>query len=168
MHFGTPLRHRARPKRLKKDPPPRDYSGSSLFGPLGPPWALQGRLLVPKGFPKITQNRHDADRSAPWGAKWAKKASRRGLRNATENLTKKVSQNCIILGCQNLQKVSIRSFKIKVLEVPKKHKKMIKNEARKGAPFHLFGALWRPLGGQGVTVRPLGVDLERVQKSVIF
>ena len=62
------------------------------LGPLGPPWALQGRLLVPKGFPKITQNRHDADRSAPWGAKWAKKASRRGSRNATENLTKKVSQ----------------------------------------------------------------------------
>jgi hypothetical protein len=67
-----------------------------------------------------------------------------------------------------LSKSIVRSFKIKVSKVTKNLKKTNKNEARKGATFHLFGAPWWPLGGQGVTVRPLGVDLERVPKSVIF
>ena len=88
-----------------------------------------------------------------------------------EMLQKMLPKRCpkiVVFGMPKPSKSVVRSFKIKVLEVPKKPKKMIKNEVPKGGPFHLFGALWRPLGGQGVTVRPLGVDLERVQKSIIF
>ena len=69
-----------------------------------------------------------------------------------------------VFGMPKPSKSIVRSFKIKVLGVPKKHEKIIQNEAPKGGPFHLFGALWRPLGGQGVTVRPRAVDFEVSQK----
>ena len=70
----------------------------------------------------------------------------------------------VVFGMPKPSKRVIRSFKIKVLGVPKKHEKMIEHEAQKGDPFHLFGALWRSLGGQGVTVRPRAVDFEVSQK----
>ena len=69
-----------------------------------------------------------------------------------------------VFGMPRPTKSNVRVSKIKVLGVPKKHEKMIENEAPKGDPFHLFGALWRPLGGQGVTVRPRAVDFEVSQK----
>ena len=72
--------------------------------------------------------------------------------------------NIDVFGMPKPPKSAIRSFKIKVLGVPKKHEKLIENEAPKGGPIHLFGALWRPLGGQGVTVRPRAVDFEVSQK----
>ena len=69
-----------------------------------------------------------------------------------------------VCGMPKPPKSTIRSFKIKVLGVQQKHQKMIENEVPKGGPIHLFGALWRPLGGQGVTVRPRAVDFEVYQK----
>ena len=160
MLFGTPLGTQGAtktfPRRKRTNRPTRR---TIFFGPFGRPWALQGRILVPNGFPKITQNRHE--QSGP----------KRPPEEGFEMLQKMLPKRCPkidVFGMPKPPKSVIRSFKIKVLEVPKSLKKTIKNEVPKGGPFHLFGALWRPLGGQGVTVRPLGVDLERVQKSVIF
>ena len=84
-----------------------------------------------------------------------------------ETLQKMLPKRCPtidVFGMPKLSKSAIRYFKIKVLGVPKKHEQMIEHEAPKGAPIHLFGALWRPLGRQGVTVRPRAVDFEVSQK----
>ena len=59
---------------------------------------------------------------------------------------------------------TVRVSKIKVLGVPQKHQKMTNNETPKRPLSHQFGPLWRPLGGQGVIVRPLGVDFKVSQK----
>ena len=92
MSFGTPLRHRARPRRKK------DLGANSGEHPF---WTFRAALGAPRadfGIQGVSQNHPkiitmSLDRHLG-GAKWAKKASRRGLRNATENVTKQVSQNC--------------------------------------------------------------------------
>ena len=81
-----------------------------------------------------------------------------------QKILPKMCPKIVVFGMPKPSKSAIKSFKIKVLGVPKKHEKIIENEAPKGDPFHLFGALWRPLGGQGVTVRPRAVDFEGCQK----
>ena len=165
MSFGTPLRHRARPKR-KQDLIPNSNS-HPFWTLLAAPGRSKGGFWSPRGFPKSPKidmmriDRHPGGQSGP------KRHPEEGFEMRHKILPKRYPKS-IIFGMPKPSKSVVRSFKIKVLEVPKKHEKMIKNEVPKGGPFHLFGALWRPLGGQGVTVRPLGVDLERVQKSVIF
>ena len=84
-----------------------------------------------------------------------------------EMLQKMLPKRCPtidVFGMPKLPTIVIRSFKIKVLGVQNKHAKIIETEAPKGPQSHQFGALWRPLGGQGVTVRPRAVDFEVSQK----
>ena len=97
------------------------------------------------------------------GAKWAKKASRRGSRNATENCTKQVSQNLCFWDAKTSKKY-YKVIQVQGVGGSEKHQTIIENEAPKGAQSHQFGALWRPLGGHGVTVTPRAVDFEVSQK----
>ena len=69
-----------------------------------------------------------------------------------EMLQKMLPKRCpkiVVFGMPKPSKSAIRSFKFKVLGVPKKHEKMIENEAPKGTHFIYLGHFGGPWEARG-------------------
>ena len=124
MVFGTPLAHRARPRRKRDLEPSSNYQ--PFWPPLPPVGAPRSHFGPQGGFQNDTKIDMGRQGRHLWRPRWAKRLFQRGSQNGVEKVIEKGSQNESFCDARIAKSVG-RYCKSSVLRVQEKYQNLIGN-----------------------------------------